>query len=293
MNVEGTSEAMSDVTDLRTDPPTDRRTDLGGQEIDRDPGSRVARAVWITLGGILAIAALGWGTYNVISILAHEEHTERSTFESAEVSALAVENENGSVTITAAPGDTVTVVAEVSNGWKSTEVSTELVDGVLELRADCPVFVSPWCSVDYTVSIPADRPVTVDGSGSVRVRGMTASVDIDSDDGRVELDDIGGTIDVSNDDGRIVGRRLTSRSVDATNQNGSIELSFLDPPQSVAAHTSNGSIDVVVPDTEVLYRVEMDTSHGGTDNLVRTDPNSDRVIDLSTRNGSITVRPPG
>ncbi len=292
---------MSDVTDLRTDPfaepPTVQRTDPptgpGGQGTDRDPGSRVARAIWITLGGILAIAALGWGTYNVISILAHEEHTERSTFASAEVSSLAVENENGSVTITAAPGDTVTVVAEVSDGWKSTEVSTELVDGVLELRADCPVFVSPWCSVDYTVSIPADRPVTVDGSGSVRVRGMTASVDIDSDDGRIELDDIGGAIDVSNDDGRIVGRRLTAPTVDATNQNGSIELSFLDPPQSVAAHTSNGSIEVVVPDTEVLYRVEMDTSHGGTDNLVRTDPNSDRVIDLSTRNGSITVRPPG
>ena len=122
---------------------------------------------------------------------------------------------------------------------------------------------------------------------------MTAPIDIDSDDGRVELDDISGTIDVSNDDGRIIGRRLTAPTVDARNTNGSIELSFLDPPQSVAAHTSNGSIEVVVPDTEVLYRVEMDTSHGGTDNLVRTDPNSDRVIDLSTHNGSITVRPPG
>jgi DUF4097 and DUF4098 domain-containing protein YvlB len=61
----------------------------------------------------------------------------------------------------------------------------------------------------------------------------------------------------------------------------------------VYARTQNGSIEVVVPDTDVLYRVEMDTSHGGTDNLVRTDPNSDRTIDLSTSNGSITVRPPG
>jgi Putative adhesin len=258
-----------------------------------DPGSRAARAVWITLGGILAIAALGWGTYNVISILAHGEYTQRSTFASGDVSSLAVRNESGSVTITATPGDTVIVVADVSDGWQTTDLSMEVVDGVLDLRADCPAFVSPWCNVDFTISIPADRPVTVDGSGTVRVRGMAASVDIDSDDGRAELDDVSGDIRVSNDDGRIIGRRLTAATVDARNTNGRIELSFQDPPQSVYARTQNGSIEVVVPDTDVLYRVEMDTSHGGTDNLVRTDPNSDRIIDLSTSNGSITVRPPG
>lgn len=258
-----------------------------------DPGSRAARAVWITLGGILAIATLGWGTYNVVSILAHEEYTERSTFAAGDVSSLAVRNESGSVTITATPDDSVTVVAEVSDGWQTTDLSMEVVDGVLDLRADCPAFVSPWCNVDFTISIPADRPVTVDGSGTVRVRGMSASVDIDSDDGRAELDDVSGDIRVSNDDGRIIGRRLTAPSVDARNTNGRIELSFIDPPQSVYARTQNGSIEVVVPDTEVLYRVEMDTSHGGTDNLVRTDPNSDRTIDLATTNGSITVRPPG
>jgi len=209
------------------------------------------------------------------------------------VTSLAVRNESGSVTITATPGDSVIVVAEVSDGWQTTDLSMEVVDGVLDLRADCPAFVSPWCNVDFTISIPANRPVTVDGSGTVRVRGMAASVDIDSDDGRAELDDVSGDIRVSNDDGRIVGRRLTAATVDARNSNGRIELSFIDPPQSVYARTQNGSIEVVVPDTEVLYRVEMDTSHGGTDNLVRTDPNSDRTIDLATSNGSITVRPPG
>ena len=285
---------MTDL-DHRAGRPNDANV-LGGTDVGgagRNPGSRAARAVWITLGGILAIAALCWGTYNVISILAHEEYTARSTFASSDVAALAVANDSGSVTVTATPGDTVTVVAEVSDGWRSTDVSTEVVDGVLELRSNCPVVVSLWCYVDFTVAIPADRSVSVDGSGAVRVRGMTAAIDIDSDDGRIELDDVSGDITVSNDDGRIVGRRLRAPTVDARNHNGSIQLSFLDPPRSVAARTSNGSIVVVVPDAEVLYRVEMSTSHGGTDNLVRTDPDSDRVIDLSTRNGSITVRPPG
>lgn len=285
------------MTDLGTidesttiDDPTRRPAHA---EPERGRGSRTARTVWISLGGILAIAALGWGTYSVISILAHGEYTERATFGSSDVTALDLRNDSGSVTITATPGDVVTVVAEVSDGWQATDLSMETVDGVLRLRTDCPVLEATWCNVDFTVSIPADRAVSVDGSGSVRVRGMTAPIRIDSDDGRIELDDVGGDISVTNDHGRIVGRRLTSTNVDASNSDGSIELSFLDPPQSVSARTQDGSIEVVVPDTEVLYRVEMNTSNGGTDNLVRTDPNSDRTIDLSTQHGSITVRPPG
>ena len=230
--------------------------------MSRPNGSRVVQALWITLGGILAVAGLGWGTYTVISLLAHEEHTEQSSFAAADVSAVDIDNDNGSVTVTASDGDTVEITADVSDGWQSTEVSSSVVDGVLELRASCPLFVSIWCSVDYTISMPADRPLTIDGSGPLRVRGMTGPVNIDGDDGAVELDDIAGDITVSNDNGRIVGRRLTSSTVDAQNTNGRIELSFLDPPQTVSARTENGRIDVVVPDTDVLYRVDLHTRTG-------------------------------
>jgi hypothetical protein len=277
--------------------PANRRGAYGERPrhspVDRPDGSRVVRALWITIGGILAVAALCWGTYNVISLLAHEEHTEHSSFAASDVVAADISNENGSVAVTATDGDTVEVTADVSNGWQATEVSSRVVDGVLELRASCPPFVSIWCSVDYTVELPADRPLTIDGSGSVHVRGMTGTVDVDSDDGSLELDDIGGDIAVSNDDGRIIGRRLISANADVENTNGRIELSFLDPPQTLSARTENGSIEVVVPDTDVLYRVDLHTSHGSTDNTVRTDPASDHVIELSSENGSITLRPPG
>jgi len=287
-------------------PPTVPSVNLRGAFVGSDPtpraprpnvsrpnGSRVVQALWVTVGGILAVAGLGWGTYTVISLLAHEEHTEQSSFAAADVSAVDIDNDNGSVTVTASDGDTVEITADVSDGWQATEVTSSVVDGVLELRASCPLFVSIWCSVDYTIAMPADRPLTIDGSGPLRVRGMTGPVNIDGDDGAVELDDIAGDLTVSNDNGRIVGRRLTSSTVDAQNTNGRIELSFLDPPQTVSARTENGRIDVVVPDTDVLYRVDLHTENGSTDNAVRTDPGSDHVIDLSTQNGSITLRPPG
>ena len=124
-----------------------------------------ARAVWIALGGILAIAALA-GARTASSASSPTRSTRNVRPSRATTSRRwTVSNESGSVTITATPGDTVTVVAKVSDGWQATDMSMQVVDGVLELHADCPAFVSPWCNVDYTVAIPADRPVTVDGSG--------------------------------------------------------------------------------------------------------------------------------
>src|SRR6187431_119227 len=104
--------------------PTDR------PEGSRSTGARIVRASWITVGGILAVAALGWGTYNVISLLAHEEHSDHSSFAADDVVALDIGNDNGSVTVTATDGDTVEVTADVSDGWQATDVSSRVVDGV-------------------------------------------------------------------------------------------------------------------------------------------------------------------
>ncbi len=198
------------------------------------------------------------------------------------------------MSVTATDGDTIEVTAKVSNGWQSTKVSSRVVGGVLEVRSSCPLFVSIWCSVDYTIADPRRSPADDrrirygDRARDDRLRWTSTATTV-----TVELDDIAGDITVSNDSGRIIGRRLTSSTVDATNTNGRIELSFLDPPQTVSARTENGGIEVVVPDSEVLYRVDLHTANGSTDNAVRTDPASDHVIELSSQNGSITLRPPG
>ena len=148
----------------------------------------------------------------------------------------------------------------MSNGWQSTDVSSSVVDGVLELRASCPAV-----RVDLVQRRLHDRHARRSSVDDRRVRTGAGARDdrrrsnIDGDDGAVELDDIAGDITVSNDNGRIIGRRLTSSTVDAQNTNGRIELSFLDPPQTVSARTENGRIDVVVPDTDVLYRVDLHT----------------------------------
>lgn len=256
------------------------------------PVNRAARVAWLTLGGLLAIASLFWGTMSVIGVLAHGEYQEDFTFAAQDVRAVDIRSDDGSITVVAEPVETVSVTAEVSDGLFATEVEVEVVSGVLEIRGGCPALSSVWCEVDFTVSIPADRPITVDASnGSVLVRDSAARLDVDNDNGGIELDGISGQVRARNDNGRIVGRRVTSETVDAATSNGRIELDFAEPPTTVTARTANGSIEVDVPDEDVLYRVELSTGNGTRDNTVRTDPASDRLIDLSTDNGSITVRP--
>ncbi|MET0577286.1 MAG: hypothetical protein ABW122_01400, partial [Ilumatobacteraceae bacterium] len=72
-----------------------RRAPTAPPNASRPNESRIVRALWITVGGILAVAALGWGTYSVISLLAHEEHTEQSSFGAADVRAVDIDNDNG------------------------------------------------------------------------------------------------------------------------------------------------------------------------------------------------------
>lgn len=254
--------------------------------------SRSVRLAWLIPGGLLAIASLLWGTFNVLSVLAHEEHSTTTSFAADGVASLHVATENGSVRIDTGDVSTIIVTADISSGWKESEVDQQVVDGVLRLRGTCPWIGSPWCSVDFTVTVPPDRSVVVDGSnGAITVRNTTGAVDVDNENGSITLDGLTGRIRVASDNGSITGRRLTSAIVDANTDNGRVDLSFAEPPDSVTGRTSNGRIEIAVPDTDVAYRVDMRTANGSTDNGVRTDPVSDHIVDLQSDNGSIIVRP--
>jgi DUF4097 and DUF4098 domain-containing protein YvlB len=254
------------------------------------PGARLA---WLIPGSILAVAAIILGTYNLLELLAHEVRTERTEFAAADVSSVEVNIGNGSVTIVGdASTTTIDVAARISDGWKATDVDVSIVGGVLEVHSSCPV-MSTWCSTDFTITVPDDLPVRVDaGEGGVTARGLHGAIDLDTDNGRIEVSDVSGSIRLTNDNGSIIGRRMGVASVDASTENGRVELSFIEPPDDVRGRSHNGRVEVIVPDDEVAYRVQLDTDHGSTNIGVRTDPASSHTIDLATSNGSVTVRPP-
>ena len=257
----------------------------------RSSGSTATRLLWLGLGSALAVVALAFGTLQTVSALAHDTFTENLTFPAAGISVLEVDADNGSVEITGADVEEISVVAEVSDGLFGTRHDATVEGGTLQLQTTCPP-LSTWCSVDYRVVVPRPVSVVLHATNHVTVRDVTGYVRVDADNGRVDLARLGGDLAVNVDNGRLTAVGLRSPHVGVDADNGRIELDFAAAPAEVTASSDNGSVDIVVPDTGEAYRVDVRTDNGSQDVGVRTDPESARAIVVRTSNGSVTVRYP-
>ena len=150
-----------------------------------------------------------------------------------------------------------------------------------------------WCSTDYDITVPREmRVVVAADNGRVAITNIDGDIDVGTDNGRVELTSVSGAVRVRGDNGRIVGTAVTSATVDVGTDNGAIDLTFAAPPDSVVASTSNGGIEIAVPDVEGGYNVVPPvTDNGRTAVTVVNNPSSPREIRTETDNGSITIFP--
>jgi Putative adhesin len=280
------------MTNVLTEPPDPRTRSASAPPPVRPPRhpGRAAVALWRIFAAVIVIAGLVWGTYSAITLLAHEERVENETFAAAGIAELDVRTSNGSVRIVATDTAEISVRAEISEGLRRTGERREVVNGVLELHATCPLIGSTFCWVDYEVRVPRDLPLTVHAdSGRITVTGSDAGLVADGDDGSIELSDLSGTIDARTDHGRVEGRQLRSGVVRADSDSGRVVLEFVAAPTAVEATSNHGSVEVIVPDDGEAYRVTMDTEHGREQLDVRTDPASARSLVLVTDHGDVTA----
>lgn len=254
------------------------------------------RRAWTIVGSAVTVVALVWMTLTAVSLLAREEEQVTATFDAAGLTGVRVRTDSGSIEVVAteeaAEAGEVRLVAELRHGLRRTSHRTEIRDGVLHVSADCP-FLNQWCRASYRLEVPAHLAVEASAEdGRLVVTDVAGPVDVDGANGSVELTRLGGDVRASTDNGRVVGTGLASPAVDADSDNGRVSLTFAEPPQVVQATTSNGSVEVVVPDDATTYLVDIDTGNGSTDIGVRTDPASDRRIYARTHNGDVRVRYP-
>jgi hypothetical protein len=252
----------------------------------------VSRTLWVLFGSLLAVALVGWGAFNVVELLAHEEHTERFTVPAAGLDRLLVDNSNGSVTIVGTDAEEIAVSAEISRGLRDTGFSREVLESTLVVRGTCPNFGSMWCRVTLRIEVPRQLDVVVDASNSgVEIADVDGDVSVDADNGRVEVSDLRGALTLSSDNGRVTGRGLESPTVDAQSDNGRVTLEFTSPPDSVVADSDNGRVEVAVPDVEGGYNVTAESDNGSVDVEVEDDPDSPRTIRATSDNGGVRVFP--
>jgi Putative adhesin len=235
----------------------------------------------------LSLIAVGWCAFTAASLLARVTAHRSATYDG--VRSLDVDLGFESVEIVAGD-DTSSVTMTRSYTWSlgKPSVTNRLDGGLLSISSSCPFTVGLGCSGHVRLVVPKDLTVQVHNSdGSLTLRDLTGSLDLSTSDGSIHASNLTGPVKLHSDDGSMTATGLRSDNVEATTADGSIRLSFEVAPSSVTADTSDGSIEVVVPDDGTAYNVTATTGDGSKDVSVPTDPNATSRMKLSTGDGSI------
>jgi len=230
-----------------------------------------------------AVTALIAGTLGGCALLTPPERFTDEATVNEEIRTIELDDPSGSITVRGAEGATeVEIQRSVSyRGDRPTGETHEVSGDTLELHG-----CGRRCLVEYTIDVPAGVDVRGSTSNGAIKLSDVGEVDVHTNNGRIELDEVAGSVVAETSNGRIMGRDLNGDGVRATTSNGAIDLE-LGEPQDVEARTSNGAIDLTVPSDS--YAVTTDTSNGRTDIRVPNDPDGRFTLDLRTSNGSITV----
>jgi hypothetical protein len=250
------------------------------------------KAAWLAVGSLAAVVGLLYSTFQVVSLIAHEEYDTTARIADPAVAVLDVSSQGGSVEVVGADVDDVRIEAHVSDGMVATQFTHDVVGDRLQVRVRCRMLVeNQWCSADLRIVIPRDLEVKVrSADDSVTVRGLAGRVDAESGNGTVEGEALSGATRLHSDNGSVRASRLRTESIQADSSNGSVRLEFGTAPLSAIARSDNGSVEVAVPRGDEGYAVDIHSGNGSTDNLVRSDPESERRIVATSSNGSVTVR---
>lgn len=239
---------------------------------------------WAVLGIILvAIGGLGFlvSTVNLVE----ESRTER--FEG--VTRVVFELDNSPIDFSGG-GTDVVVDMSATTGFMGGEANVEVDDETLVISHECPTLLSFGCRASFDVTLPSG--VEVSGStsnGPISLTALDGPVRVTTSNGPITLEAVSSDTSLRTSNGPITGTDITTPRIDATTSNGRITLEFAQAPASVEATSSNGTIEVWVPEDAPPYAMSTSTSNGNVETDIRTDPQAEDSIEIRTSNGNITV----
>jgi hypothetical protein len=255
-----------------------------------------SRSWWLVVGSAVTILLLVWGVVQTASWLARTETSVQLAEPGDGLGEVRIEMDNGSLVVRSTSGDEIQVTGTLVSDLVEPDVDQRREGDRWVMRVRCSLgFLPTACGSNLELAVPEDLRVTVRASNTpVRLVGVRSELDVATSNNAVEGDDLSGRrvrVRTSNDRVELSGLRVAD--VETTTSNDRVALAFEDAPDAVVVRTSNDRVQVVVPDTPVPFAVDLRTSNGSATNQVRSDPTSDRRIDVRTSNDDVTVRYPG
>lgn len=239
--------------------------------------SRGWRRVLAVLGGLLLAAIIAYGAFELIDLGSRHSFDVRASY--GGVRSLEVDGGSGDVHLArAAAGSELVVVEHVTEGLTSpNRTAVRGSGGALRLSTSCPVGVSNNCGVNYTIAVPVGVAVNADsGNGNVDARGLSTT----------------GPLKLSSGNGDVTATGIDAGNVTLESGNGNVTATLDRAPTRLDASSGNGDVTLTVPNSTYAVRV---TSGNGTvsDDTLRIDPNSPRLITANSGHGDVTVRATG
>lgn len=269
---------------------------LGGLTPARPPRPRWPRLAWRIGGTLATLFLLGMALLQLVGLLAYNVRDIDHRVDATSLERLDVDIDSGSVEVIGVDASTISLTGTIRSGLvRSTH--REVVQGAdYVVTGECPDGpASNHCDTAYRIEVPDDMTVRIRvADGAVTLRDLRGTVDAATSNSAVRAEGLSGTVRLHTSNDQILATAMTSaRSVFETS-NDRVRAEFDAAPSSVRITSSNDRVDVVVPDTPDPYAVHIRTSNGGQRIDVRTDPSSDRTIDVRTSNDDVTVAyPPG
>lgn len=273
----------------------------------------IVKMVHRSLGMRVAVAAIGAAALAACSAASTETRLVEDSFTVAAPARMEVSIDNGSIEITSegSNGNTIQVTARVRNPDRVT-YDTSQEGGTVRVRAQSRegfgFFGGGSTGVDLVVSVPpeislelessngrievnrVDGPISAKTSnGRVTITESTGDIEVGTSNGRVELSGVQGQVEVQTSNGAISyqGTLRPGSENKLQTSNGGIEVSLADTPGvEIDASTSNERVSSSLP-VAIEGTIEGTTSGN---QLRGTIGGGGSKLELRTSNGSISIR---
>ncbi len=258
-------------------------------EAKPEPGRSGFRPAARVLAVALALLLVAWGAVALIGVVVRGSDQASATFD--DVTRIDVDTAFEDVEIVGDSGASdVTVERDWSWSLFEPKIAATQREGQLLVTSSCSFSPGTGCRGHVKIVVPDDMTVTVSTSdGELVVSDISGDVTADTSDGDLRAQSLSGRIALTTSDGDIDATGLESPEVTTSASDGHTRLSFDEPPTSVTAESSDGDVEIAVPDDRSDYFVTTDTADGETSVSVPTDQRSERHIDVSTSDGSIRI----
>lgn len=252
------------------------------------PARSASQWAFLIVGSAFAVVAIAYGVISVISLLSYRSTTEVTTY-SGEVRRVVLDVA-GQVRIVAVDSTETTVERRSSWSLRSPQVSEFVNGGTLTITARCGFGFAFGCDSDFRLQVPQDVAIEARSTADdVIVSGLSGDVVARSSAGDVEARNLSGRARLSSSAGDVRGANLRSAEVNARSSAGDVELRFDAAPTSIQADSSAGDVEIRVPEDMESYRVDAVSRAGDVTTNVRTDPASNRTLDLRSSAGDVIV----